>query len=104
MGGLIFLRLGVSERVRWGTRAHGSRPCGSEAAREEREGRAIGTGGRQPHADARSPLDDACGQLVACGQGAVTLLEIESSDGRVLKGRELGAANWRGKVWETVND
>jgi hypothetical protein len=51
-----------------------------------------------------SPLDDACGQLVACGQGAVTLLEIESSDGRVLKGRELGAANWRGKVWETVND
>jgi hypothetical protein len=58
-GGLIFLRLGVSERVRRGTRARGSRPCGSEAAREEREGRSIGTGGRQPHADARSPLDDA---------------------------------------------
>ena len=59
IGGVIFLRLGVSERVRRGTRARGSRPCGSEAAREEREGRAIGTDRRQPDADARGTLDDA---------------------------------------------
>ncbi|HTI06559.1 MAG TPA: methionyl-tRNA formyltransferase [Gemmatimonadales bacterium] len=51
-----------------------------------------------------SSLDDACGQLVACGQGAVMLLEIESESGRVLKGRDLGTVDWHGKVWETVND
>ena len=51
-----------------------------------------------------SPLDDACGQLVACGQGAVMLLEVEAEDGRVLRGRELASADWRGKIWETVND
>ncbi len=47
-----------------------------------------------------SPADDACGQLVACGQGAVTLLEVESEDGRVLRGRALGEADWRGMRWD----
>jgi len=47
-----------------------------------------------------SPADDACGQLVACGQGAVTLLEVESENGRVLRGRALGEADWRGLTWD----
>jgi len=51
-----------------------------------------------------SPIADACGQLVACGQGAVALLEVESEHGLVLKGHELAAADWQGKSWETVND
>jgi methionyl-tRNA formyltransferase len=46
-----------------------------------------------------SPADEACGQLVACGQGAVTILEAESEDGRVLRGRALGEADWRGRIW-----
>jgi methionyl-tRNA formyltransferase len=46
-----------------------------------------------------SPSDDACGQLVACGQGAVTLLEVQANDGRVIRGRALGEAAWRGRVW-----
>lgn len=46
-----------------------------------------------------SPWDDACGQLVACGQGAVTLLEVQSESGRVLRGRELGECAWRGRTW-----
>lgn len=46
-----------------------------------------------------SPSDEACGQLVACGQGAVTLLEVEAEDGRVLRGRALGEAAWRGRIW-----
>ena len=46
-----------------------------------------------------SPSDDACGQLVACGQGAVILLEVESEHGRVLQGRALGEADWRGRTW-----
>lgn len=47
-----------------------------------------------------SPSDDACGQLVACGQGAVALLEVESEDGEVLRGRALSEADWRGRTWE----
>jgi methionyl-tRNA formyltransferase len=46
-----------------------------------------------------SPSEEACGQLVACGQGAVTLLEVQAENGRVLKGRELGEAAWRGRTW-----
>lgn len=46
-----------------------------------------------------SPSDEACGQLVACGQGAVTLLEVQADDGRVLRGRALGEAAWRGRIW-----
>ena len=46
-----------------------------------------------------SPEDNACGQLVACGQGAVVLLEVEGEDGRVLRGRALSEEPWRGRTW-----
>jgi len=46
-----------------------------------------------------SPEDNACGQLVACGQGAVVILEVEGEDGRVLRGRALSEAPWRGRTW-----
>lgn len=47
----------------------------------------------------RSPCDDACGQLVACGQGPVVLLEVESEDGRVVRGPALSELLWKGKTW-----
>ena len=46
-----------------------------------------------------SPVEEACGQLVACGQGAVVLLEIEGDDGAVLRGRALSEQHWAGKRW-----
>jgi hypothetical protein len=46
-----------------------------------------------------SPVEDACGQAVWCGQGAITLLELEGEDGRVLKGRELSDQHWTGSSW-----
>jgi methionyl-tRNA formyltransferase len=46
-----------------------------------------------------SPIDDANGQLVACGNGGVILLEVESGDGRVLKGKALAEQDWIGKQW-----
>ena len=46
-----------------------------------------------------SPSEEACGQLVACGQGALTVLEVQAEDGRVLRGRALGEAAWRGRIW-----
>jgi methionyl-tRNA formyltransferase len=49
-----------------------------------------------------SPADDACGQLVACGRGAVTILEAESEDGRVLRGRALSEVDWRGRMWSAA--
>jgi hypothetical protein len=30
----------------------------------------------------------------------VTLLEVESEDGEVLRGRVLGEADWRGQTWD----
>ena len=41
----------------------------------------------------------ACGQAVACGQGAVVLLEVETADGTVWKGLELSELAWEGKIW-----
>jgi methionyl-tRNA formyltransferase len=46
-----------------------------------------------------SPEEAACGQAVACGAGAVVLLELEGPDGEVLKGRRLSDQAWEGKVW-----
>ena len=46
-----------------------------------------------------SPLTEACGLVVACGCGAIVILELESSDGQILKGRSLSDAPWTGKVW-----
>jgi methionyl-tRNA formyltransferase len=46
-----------------------------------------------------SPVSDACGQLVACGTGAIVVLELESQDGATLKGSALSDCQWTGKVW-----
>jgi methionyl-tRNA formyltransferase len=46
-----------------------------------------------------SPVAGACGQVVACGQGAVALLEIEGDDGQTLGGPALSDQPWKGKVW-----
>lgn len=46
-----------------------------------------------------SPVAEACGQLVACGEGAIIVLEMESEDGQVLRGRELSAQPWTGRRW-----
>jgi methionyl-tRNA formyltransferase len=46
-----------------------------------------------------SPTADACGQAVACGRGALVLLEVEDADGRVLRGRDLAAQHWAGRRW-----
>jgi methionyl-tRNA formyltransferase len=48
----------------------------------------------------RSPKGDACGQVVACGGGAVVLLELEAEDGRVLRGYDLADQEWTGLVWQ----
>ena len=45
-----------------------------------------------------SPTDRACGQLVACGRGAIVVLELEDADGTVLRGRALSDMNWTGRV------
>jgi methionyl-tRNA formyltransferase len=41
----------------------------------------------------------ACGQVVACGTGAIVVLEVESPDGTIVKGPALSAADWTGKAW-----
>jgi methionyl-tRNA formyltransferase len=46
-----------------------------------------------------SPVRQACGQLVQCGQGMVVLLEVESEDGQVLKGPDLSDREWTGRCW-----
>lgn len=46
-----------------------------------------------------SPVEEACGQVVACGTGTVTLLEVERQDGVLLRGRALSDQVWSGKRW-----
>lgn len=46
-----------------------------------------------------SPVESACGQVVACGTGAIALLNVEAEDGRILKGRVLSDQPWKGKTW-----
>lgn len=46
-----------------------------------------------------SPVAEACGQLVACGNGAIVLLELEDAEGTVLRGRALSEQPWAGKRW-----
>jgi methionyl-tRNA formyltransferase len=48
-----------------------------------------------------SPMEDACGQMVCCGDGAVVLLEVEREDGTVLNGRALSEQQWAAKIWAT---
>ena len=47
-----------------------------------------------------SPNDAACGQLVACGSGALVLLDIEDAAGTRLRGRALSEQPWTGLRWE----
>lgn len=49
----------------------------------------------------RSPAQSACGQLVACGSGAVILLEVEDDAGTRLRGQALSEQPWTGKRWES---
>lgn len=51
-----------------------------------------------------SPADGACGQVVACGTGAVALLELEADDGTILAGRALSDQPWSGKRWRRSHD
>jgi methionyl-tRNA formyltransferase len=47
-----------------------------------------------------SPVEDACGQLVACGDGgALMLLELEDDTGVVLRGRALSEQRWIARRW-----
>jgi methionyl-tRNA formyltransferase len=46
-----------------------------------------------------SPQEAACGQVVACRRGAVTLLQVEADDGTVLRGPQLAEQSWVGKSW-----
>ena len=45
-------------------------------------------------------IDSACGQLVACGTGAVLLMEVESDEGHLLAGRALAELPWQEKLWD----
>jgi methionyl-tRNA formyltransferase len=45
-----------------------------------------------------SPTGQACGQLVACGRGAIVLLEIARADGAIVRGRALSDLDWTGRV------
>jgi methionyl-tRNA formyltransferase len=46
-----------------------------------------------------SPDARACGQIVACGTGAVALLEIQAEDGEIVAGIPLSQLAWKDKVW-----
>jgi methionyl-tRNA formyltransferase len=50
-----------------------------------------------------SPVPAACGLLVACGDGAILILDIESPAGERLRGRELSDAPWSGRRWESAS-
>jgi methionyl-tRNA formyltransferase len=47
-----------------------------------------------------SPIEEACGLLVACGAGAILVLEMESGDTGVLRGRALSDRPWIGRHWD----
>ena len=46
-----------------------------------------------------SPIESSCGLLVACGVGALVLLEMESEEGPLLRGPALSDMPWTGKVF-----
>ena len=48
-----------------------------------------------------SPSQSACGQLVACGSGAVILLDVEDEAGTRLRGPALSDQPWTGKRWDS---
>ena len=57
-----------------------------------------------------SPVPEACGQMVACGdeenggKGVVVLLELEQEDGTILRGRALSDQLWTGRMWTNVDE
>jgi methionyl-tRNA formyltransferase len=51
-----------------------------------------------------SPMQSACGQLVACGSGSIILLELEDAAGNRLRGRALSDQLWAGKRFESNTD
>lgn len=46
-----------------------------------------------------SPQPTACGQIVACGDGAVLLLDVEGEAKQRLHGYRLCEQSWQGEVW-----
>lgn len=48
-----------------------------------------------------SPDAHACGQLIACGQGGVIVLDVDM-DGESLRGVHLSNQSWLGKVWSNA--
>src|SRR5438874_1195542 len=57
-----------------------------------------------------SPVAEACGQMVACGEeedggkGVVVLLELEQEDGTILRGRDLSDQLWTGRMWTSIDE
>jgi len=49
-----------------------------------------------------SPQPNACGQLIACGKGAIIALEIEDAAGDVVRGPALSEKDWTGRVWRNA--
>lgn len=49
-----------------------------------------------------SSLDGACGQVVACGEGSLVLLEVEDENGRMLRGHRLSEQDWTGRIWDSA--
>lgn len=47
-----------------------------------------------------SPEEAACGQMVACGNGAIVLLEVEKEAGQPLRGMSLSDQPWNGLKFE----
>jgi methionyl-tRNA formyltransferase len=47
-----------------------------------------------------SPSPEACGQLVACADSGLVLLEVESPEGKLIRGRELAELPWTGLRWD----
>jgi methionyl-tRNA formyltransferase len=45
----------------------------------------------------RSPAKEACGQIVACGDGALLLLEVQLGESDPMLGPALSDQNWQGK-------
>lgn len=48
-----------------------------------------------------SPIPAACGQLVACGSGALLLLEVSDEAGKIFRGVELADLNWQAKAFRS---
>lgn len=46
-----------------------------------------------------SPVEAACGQIVACGKGVITILELMGDNGESLSGYRLSDQPWKGKMW-----